>query len=95
MQLVFVKDECIIDFKVAKAETATNNNLNNLCGGGGVLNESPLQWAIRKRYYAMAELLTIKAKADLSHKSAQGSDALQLACKLGVSFLISNNLKLI
>ena len=49
-----------------------------------MLQESPLQWAIRKRYYAMAELLVTKARADLAHKSAQGSDALHLACKLGL-----------
>jgi len=55
----------------------------NLCVGGGILNESPLQWAIRKRYYGMAELLVTKAKCDMAHKSAQGSDALHLACKLG------------
>ena len=58
-----------------------------LCGGGGVLQESPLQWAIRKRYYAMAELLVTKARADLAHKSAQGSDALHLACKLGAEYI--------
>ena len=63
------------------------SSAGGLCGGGGVLQESPLQWAIRKRYYAMAELLVTKARADLAHKSAQGSDALHLACKLGAEYI--------
>lgn len=52
-------------------------------GGGGVLNENPLQWAIRKKYYAMAELLHSKHVCSIAHKSVQGLDALHLACKLG------------
>jgi len=51
--------------------------------GGGILDESPLQWAIRKKYYAMAELLVEKLHIDLRHKSKQGLDALHLACRLG------------
>ncbi len=51
--------------------------------GGGLLNESPLQWALRKRFYAMAELLVEKLHVDLRHKSAQGLDALHLCCRLG------------
>jgi hypothetical protein len=51
--------------------------------GGGALSESPLQWSLRRRYYSMAELLVEKLHVDLSHKSAQGLDALHLCCKLG------------
>eukprot|EP01035_Chromulina_nebulosa_P033256 gene33256-44520_t len=64
-------------------QQGSSSSDRGLCGGGGVLLESPLQWAIRKRYYAMAELLVTKARADLAHQSAQGTDALHLACKLG------------
>lgn len=51
---------------------------------GGVLNESPLQWALRKKYYLMMELIFKQTQCDLSHKSKQGNDALHLACKLGM-----------
>lgn len=51
-------------------------------GGGGILGETPLQWALRKRYYKMMELL-VRLQNDLSHKSKQGNDALHLACRLG------------
>jgi ankyrin repeat protein len=51
--------------------------------GGGILCESPLQWAIRKRFYAMADLIFHRTHCDLSHRSSDGSDALHIACKLG------------
>jgi ankyrin repeat protein len=51
--------------------------------GGGVLFETPLQWAIRKKYYFMADLIFHKVHCDLTHKSLQGTDALFIACKLG------------
>jgi ankyrin repeat protein len=53
----------------------------NSCGGG-VLNESPLQWALRKRYYCVAEILVKKLHVDLRHKSSRGIDALHLCCRL-------------
>lgn len=49
---------------------------------GGILFETALQWAIRKRYYCMAELLAEKLHPDLSHRSRDGLDALHLACRL-------------
>ena len=52
-------------------------------GGGGVLYETPLQWAIRKKFYGMADLIVQKCHCDLAHRSKTGSDALDLACKLG------------
>lgn len=52
--------------------------------GGGILYESPLQWALRKRYYAMAQVLVERLHADLRHKSRQGLDALHLVCRLGM-----------
>ena len=56
----------------------------NRCSGGGVLYESPLQWAIRKKFYGMADLIVQKCHCDLAHRSKTGSDALDLACKLGL-----------
>ncbi|KAJ1429039.1 ankyrin repeat-containing domain protein, partial [Ochromonadaceae sp. CCMP2298] len=50
---------------------------------GGVLGESPLQWAVRRRYYSMMEQIVQRGQCDLSHRSTQGNDALMLACKLG------------
>ena len=50
---------------------------------GGVLGESPLQWAIRKKYYLMMELIYKQTQCDLSLKAKQGYDALHLACRLG------------
>lgn len=50
---------------------------------GGLLNETPLQWALRKRYYKMMSLLIEKLHVDLRHKSNQGFDALHLACRAG------------
>jgi palmitoyltransferase ZDHHC13/17 len=50
---------------------------------GGVLRETPLQWALRKRYYEMVSLLVEKLHADLREKSSLGIDALHLACRLG------------
>ena len=49
---------------------------------GGVRGESPLQWAIRQKYYAMIQLL-ISRGADLSFRSAEGLDALHLVTRLG------------
>jgi palmitoyltransferase ZDHHC13/17 len=56
---------------------------------GGILQETPLFWAIRKKYYAMAQLLHERLHLNLSHKSKQGLDALFLAVRLGnLLFLI-------
>lgn len=49
---------------------------------GGILQETPLQWALRKKFYAMVSLLIEKLHVDLRHKSTQGYDALHLACRL-------------
>lgn len=46
---------------------------------GGVLQETPLMWAIRRRFYSMMELLFSRG-ADLQHKNINGCDALHLAC---------------
>jgi len=51
---------------------------------GGVLNENPLQWAIRKKYMAMAKVLvnwTNEKNIMLKHKSKLGNDALHLAIR--------------
>lgn len=54
---------------------------------GGVLDEIPLQWAIRKKYMAMAKLLIHwtngqgQEKKILQHKSKLGNDALHLAIR--------------
>jgi palmitoyltransferase len=50
---------------------------------GGLLNETPLQWALRKKYYKMMSLLIEKLHVDLRHRSTQGFDALHLACRAG------------
>ncbi|RYG66723.1 ankyrin repeat domain-containing protein [archaeon] len=49
---------------------------------GGILYETPLMWAVRKRYYAVAQLLVDKTHPDLKHKSRDGLDALHLAIRL-------------
>jgi palmitoyltransferase ZDHHC13/17 len=49
---------------------------------GGILYETPLQWALRKKYYAMMHLLVHRLRPELSHKSRDGLDALHLACRL-------------
>ncbi len=50
---------------------------------GGILGETPLHWALRKKYYAMAQLLHEQLHLDLSLKSKQGLDALNLVIRLG------------
>ena len=49
---------------------------------GGILNESPLQWALRRSFYGMVRLLAATG-ADLSHISTEGVDALHMACRMG------------
>lgn len=71
-----------INNRITIARILVENGLTK-CFGGGVLGETPLQWALRKRYYAMMDLLYKLTQCDLSHKSKQGIDALFLACKLG------------
>lgn len=60
--------------------------------GGGVLNESPLQWALRRKYYTMAQLLVEQLHVDLRHKSSQGLDALHLSCRLGKPYTHLSNI---
>eukprot|EP01040_Poterioochromonas_malhamensis_P023740 gene23740-29189_t len=50
---------------------------------GGILGETPLHWALRKKYYAMAHVLHEHLHLDLSLKSKQGLDALNLVIRLG------------
>ena len=49
---------------------------------GGMLGETPLLWAIRKKYYRMMQLLIVKG-ADLRVKSVQGLDGLHMAVRAG------------
>jgi palmitoyltransferase len=66
--------------------------------GGGLLNESPLQWALRKKYYSMCDLLLQQGNVDfrkalLDHKSNEGCNALHLAsrlCDINAIFLLIN-----
>ena len=53
----------------------------NKCGG--LLNESPIHWAIRKNLCEMVDVL-IQNGADLSIKSGSGLDPLHLACHIGM-----------
>lgn len=50
---------------------------------GGILGETPLHWAFRKKYYGMAQLLHEHLHLDLAVKSKQGLDALSLTIRLG------------
>jgi hypothetical protein len=72
-----------INNRVKIARFLIENGLSK-CEGGGLLEETPFQWALRKRYYCMMDLLYTHAQCDLDHKSVQGNDALFLACKLGM-----------
>lgn len=72
-----------INNRISIAKLLLESGFDQANIGGGVLGESPLQWALRNRYYAMMDLLHQRGVADMSHKSNQGSDALFLACKLG------------
>jgi ankyrin repeat protein len=49
---------------------------------GGILGETPLQWAIRKRAIRMVCML-LEKDADIHHKDVEGLDALGLAVKFG------------
>jgi palmitoyltransferase len=49
---------------------------------GGILGETPLQWALRRGFYSMVRLLASRG-SNLSHKSAQGLDALHMAVQMG------------
>lgn len=49
----------------------------------GVLEETPLHWALRKKYYVMMELIYKHTQCDLTLKSVKGYDPLFLACTLG------------
>lgn len=71
-----------INNRVAIAQYLIENGLVHT-GAGGVLGESPLQWAVRKKYYVMMDLIFQRAHCNLSHQANNGSDALHLACKLG------------
>ena len=51
---------------------------------GGILQETPLQWALRKKYYRMMNIIYTRSQCNLYHKSIHGYDALHLACRLGM-----------
>ena len=71
-----------INNRVAIARLLIENGLNKAVAGG-VLKETPLHWALRKKYYGMMELIFKNTQCDLLLKSAHGNDVLHLACKLG------------
>jgi ankyrin repeat protein len=71
-----------INNRVTIARLLIENGLNK-ASEGGVLGETPLHWALRKKYYLMMELIFKQSQCDLAVKSVQGNDALHLACKLG------------
>jgi palmitoyltransferase len=48
---------------------------------GGVLQETPIQWALRKHAVRMVHLLTERG-SDLAHKDLDGLDCLALAAQL-------------
>lgn len=50
---------------------------------GGLLGETPLQWAIRRKYYSMAYLLIRKGHNVFSVKASNGSNALATAVATG------------
>ena len=51
---------------------------------GGILQETPLQWALRKKYYRIMNIIYSRTQCNLYHKSIHGYDALHLACRLGM-----------
>jgi ankyrin repeat protein len=51
---------------------------------GGILQETPLQWALRKKYYRIMNIIYTRSQCNLYHKSIHGYDALHLACRLGM-----------
>jgi ankyrin repeat protein len=71
----------IASYLLSRATTSGNSTIVNY--SGGVLQETSLQWALRKKYYAMMDLL-YQHGTNLSHKSAQGTDALHIACRSGI-----------
>jgi hypothetical protein len=64
-------------FAIAQALLNTGAKIN-ACGGPNL--ETPLQFALRGKYYRLAELL-YQSGADLQHKSALGYDALHNAVR--------------
>ena len=62
--------------------TALIDNSAEVNIAGGVRGESPLQWAIRQKYYGMIQMLLSRG-ADLSFRSAEGLDAIHLVTRLG------------
>lgn len=77
-----------INNRIVIARLLIENGLNK-ASPGGVLGETPLHWAMRKRYYTMMELIFKHTSCDLTLKSTQGNDPLFLACKLGeLCFLV-------
>jgi ankyrin repeat protein len=51
---------------------------------GGILQETPLQWSLRKKYYRIMNIIYTRSQCNLYHKSIHGYDALHLACRLGM-----------
>ena len=75
MQFTAINDQIAI----AKLLLQHNANVNY---AGGILQEIPLQWAIRKSNYEMIMLL-VRSGSNMQHKSVQQTDSLHLACRLG------------
>ena len=75
MQFAAINDQIAI----AKLLLQNNAKVNY---AGGILQEIALQWAIRKSNYEMIMLL-VKSGSNMQHKSAQMTDSLHLACRLG------------
>ena len=55
----------------------------NINYAGGLLNENPLQWAVRNPLHGNIVLDLIKRGADMNHLSNIGMDAVQIACRSG------------
>jgi len=55
---------------------------------GGILQETPLQWALRKKYYRIMNIIYTRSQCNLYHKSIHGYDALHLACRLGIVLMM-------
>lgn len=54
---------------------------------GGILGETPVHWALRKKYYYMVSILYEQLHCDLSVRSKQGLTPLQLCVRLGISLI--------
>jgi ankyrin repeat protein len=82
-----------VNNRVQIAELLLNNGLVSTGKGGsgddginlpaGELNETALQWAVRNDAFTYMVKLLLDHGADISHKNANGHDALSIACIFG------------